>query len=148
MKKIIITTLSLIVNLHLYSQIGVDSIYRELKRQNVKYPELFAVLAISESGLGTYDEDTFLVKNNNFWCLGFEKGCGCYNKDGFANYNNLKSSIYDLKKRFKSTLNKMKNDNDFVGFFCLYYVGTSTTSTKGKLWVNRLLAIYNDTFFE
>ena len=44
--------------------------------------------------------------------------------------------------------NKIKNENDFVGFFCLYYVGTSTTSTKGKLWVNRLLAIYNDTFFE
>lgn len=148
MKKIIITTLFLIVNLCVFSQITADSIYYELKRQNVKYPELFTVLAISESGLGTYDEDSFLVENNNFWSLGFEKNCGCKNVEGFCSYNNLISSIKDLKNRFQPTLKKVHTEKELIKYLCMYYVGATSESTKGSLWIKKINTIYNDSIFE
>lgn len=149
MKKIYIITLILfLTKLSAISQVTSDSLFRELKRQKVKYPELFTVLAISESGIGTYDEDTFLIKINNYWSFGYDKYCGCKNKEGFASYDDVSKSVIDLKERFALTLRRVKNENELVKYFCYYYVGVTPNSTRGSLWVKRLLTIYNDSFFE
>lgn len=147
MKKIILIPL-LFISLFCKSQITSDSIYKELVRQKVKFPELFAVLAISESGLGTYDEDVFLISINNFWSLGYEKKCGCKNREGFCSYDDLDKAIKDLKKRFEPTLKKTHSEKEMVKYLCMYYVGATPESTKGQLWIRKLNTIYNDSFFE
>lgn len=147
MKKLILLPL-LFLCFNLKAQVTFDSIYHELKRQEVKYPELFTVLAITESGLGTYDEDSFLITINNFWSLGYEKKCNCINKEGFCSYKDLTTAVKDLKKRFAPTLKKVHSEKQMVKYLCMYYVGASPQSLKGELWMRKLRTIYNDSFFE
>lgn len=147
MKKYILLPL-LFLSLFAKSQVTFDSIYHELKRQKVKYPELFTVLAVSESGLGTYDEDGFLIAINNFWSLGYEKKCNCKNKEGFCSYENLTAAIKDLKKRFEPTFKKAFSEKEMVKYLCMYYVGATPQSTRGELWMRKIRTIYNDSFFE
>jgi hypothetical protein len=147
MKKLILIPL-LFICLYLKAQVTFDSIYHELKRQEIKYPELFTALAITESGLGTYDEDIFLISINNFWLLEYEKKCNCINKEGFCSYKDLTTAIKDLKKRFAPTLKKVHSEEQMIKYLCMYYVGVSPQSFKGELWVRKLITIYNDSFFE
>ena len=90
----------------------------------------------------------FLIAINNFWLLGYEKGCHCKNKDGFASYANLTAAIKDLKKRFQPVLKKTHTEKELVKYLCMYYVGATPESTKGTLWMRKLKTIYNDIFFE
>lgn len=153
MKKLILLPL-LLLCFNLKAQVTFDSIYHELKRQEIKYPELFTILAISESGLGTYDENIFLITINNFWSLGYEKKCNCINKEGFCSYKDLTTAIKDLKKRFTpmmiyiSRFKKTHQENEVIKYLCMYYIGVTPESTKGQLWVKKLRTIYNDSFFE